>query len=95
MICAWRSGDITRSPDISATGSPGSRRMNEKAMIETPMKVGIRTARRFTRKRSIEQSLAAGPCGQSDYAKGGVRAGTRPPAIAAADLLGDVDAVEA
>ena len=41
MIWAWRSGDITRSPDISMTGSPGSNRMKEKAMIETPMKVGI------------------------------------------------------
>ena len=53
MIWAWRSGDITRSPDISMTGSPGSRRMKEKAMMETPMKVGIRTARRPRRNRSM------------------------------------------
>ena len=40
--CASATGTVF-GPAASKTGSPGSRRMKAKAMIETPMKVGIRT----------------------------------------------------
>ena len=99
MISAWRSGDITRSPDISATGSPGRSRMKEKAMMETPMKVGIRTASRPRRNRSMSEPRRV---------RGSRTSGLRPAKLTKGrprrerslpvyqpTLLGDVDAVEA
>src|SRR5688500_9321094 len=104
LISACRSGDITLSPDRRAAGSPGSSRMKEKAMIETPMKVGTRTARRPRRKRSMRalRRVAREHCktGVADghpplyhSKKGSVRK-TDAPFRIRTSLLGDVDAAE-
>ena len=60
IIWAWRSGVMPRSPTISRTGSPGTRRIRMKATKVTPRKVGIRTASRAPRKRNM--SVAPPTC---------------------------------
>src|ERR1700712_5401631 len=92
MISAWRAGAMTRSPDISMTGSPGSRRMNEKAMSETPRNVGIRMARRPSKNRNmIYIQYCSG--GQEHPTAGQAR--LSPGIFAYFSLVSDIDAVEA
>jgi hypothetical protein len=43
---AWRSGLTPRSPASTWTGSPGRMRMKKKAMMVTPMNVGMISASR-------------------------------------------------
>ncbi len=54
-------GERLRSPTRSSIGSPGIRRISEKATMVTPMKVGIRTPRRAMMKRSIDQLIRRRP----------------------------------